>query len=97
MKVLVYGNRKTEDVLYDVSTPAKRGKAFLKVFRLLDKEWDVYSDLDEPDLQTREARWKDLRDKARAGDAEAAEALLMQRSRLHYEYEQIHFTEVTRL
>jgi len=36
-KVLVYGNRKSDDILIDASTPEKEAAAFLKLFNYLDK------------------------------------------------------------
>lgn len=47
MRVLVYGNRKQDDVIYDVSTPEKEAAAFLLLFKMLDEDWEVYTDLDD--------------------------------------------------
>ena len=47
-KILRYGNRKTDDVVWDISTPQKEEKAFRELFAILKDEWQVYSDLEEP-------------------------------------------------
>jgi hypothetical protein len=61
MRLLVYGNRKSDDVMYDISTPEKKAAAFLKVFKLLDKDWQVYGDLDYlKEMETCEACAKDI-------------------------------------
>lgn len=49
MRVLVYGNRKQDDVIYDVSTPEKEEAAFRTLFKLFDEEWQVYSELKDVD------------------------------------------------
>lgn len=45
MKILIYGNRKQDDVLYDISTPEKEEAAFRAVFKTLDEKWHVYSEI----------------------------------------------------
>jgi hypothetical protein len=44
-KVLMYDNRKCNPEIWDVSTPELKSKAFLNLFKLLDEDWEVYSDL----------------------------------------------------
>jgi hypothetical protein len=44
MKVLVYGNRKSEE-MWDASTPEKEEAAFKALFKFLDEEWDCYCEL----------------------------------------------------
>lgn len=46
-QILIYGNRKAEDVFWDISTPELRAAAFLDLFKYLDEVWSVYLDLDE--------------------------------------------------
>jgi hypothetical protein len=46
MNVLIYGHRKTEPVMYDISTPEKELAAYLIVFQTLE-DFGVYADLDE--------------------------------------------------
>ena len=84
-KVLVCGNRKSDDIIIDVSTPEKELAAFLKLFKYLDEEWSCYCDLD---TAVQEQRYE----RAKAGDAIAAKALL--RSRQSYEYEEWHFANI---
>jgi hypothetical protein len=45
-KVLVYGNRKSEQVLVDVSTPDLMDLAVYWLFNYLRAEWHAYIDLD---------------------------------------------------
>jgi hypothetical protein len=84
MKVLIYGNRKQDDEIYDISTPEKEAAAYLLLFRLLDEQWEVYCDLP--------ANQKSRYEKAKAGNADAAKRLL--NARKDYEYEEFHFGEV---
>ncbi len=49
MKVLMYENRKCDPSFYDASTPAKESAAYLRFFRHLDDDWDVYCELAEDD------------------------------------------------
>lgn len=85
-KVLVYGNRKADDIAWDASTPELEADAFLKLFNYLDEEWKVYSCED-----LREAEQK-LYDAAKAGDSQAAKKLVTRRK--SYEYEEWHFMDV---
>lgn len=53
MKILIYGNRKQDDAIYDISTPEKEEAAFKAVFATLDGYWRVYADLQnfkEPEI-----------------------------------------------
>ena len=81
--LLIYGNRKQEDIIWDISTPEKRAAGFLALFRFLNEEWDVYQ---PDDLNATEEK---LFNKAVDGDANAAERLLTIRK--NYEYEEWHF------
>jgi len=90
MKVLVYGNRKMDAILWDASTKDLEAAAYLALFTYLDTEWQVYADLkepvawDEPDTPSKQRQWYD---RAAKGDAEAARLLLGWRKARHYEYE----------
>lgn len=79
MKILVYGNRKSDDIYYDASTPEKEDIAYLALFKILDEEWEVYADLEEAH--------RPYYDAARGGDAKAAKKLMYLRRR--YEYEDV--------
>jgi hypothetical protein len=43
-KVLVYQNRKIDDVIFDVSTPELEKIAKTKLFKILDKHWGVFDE-----------------------------------------------------
>lgn len=86
MKVLIYGNRKQDDEIYDISTPEKEAAAFLAVFKTLDEEWQVYT---SGGLNQKQ---KALYADAKRGDAEAAKRLMTMRK--SYEYEEWHYGEV---
>lgn len=60
MKLLIYGNRKQDDEVYDISTPEKESKAFLQLFRCLDEEWQVYSEVGEHKLSPCEPCQKNI-------------------------------------
>lgn len=85
MRVLIYGNRKQDDYIYDVSTPEKEARAFIQLFQYLDEDQDVYAG----DL-TREEEV--LYKRAKEGDADAAKKLLT--ARRTYEYEEWRYGEV---
>ena len=38
-KILVYGNRKSDDIYYDISTPEKEDASYLALFKILDEQW----------------------------------------------------------
>jgi len=84
-KVLIYSNRKTEAHVWNVSTPEKRAKAFLSLFKLLDETWDCYVDL-EYDPGDQDPHEVQLFKSAKEGDAKAAEQLLAGRLDSEYEY-----------
>jgi hypothetical protein len=84
--LLIYGNRRQEDIIWDISTPEKRAAGFLALFRFLNEEWDVYQPDDLNAVQEK------LFNKAVEGDAVAAEHLLIIRK--NYEYEEWHFGEL---
>ena len=46
-QVLIYENRKIDPIVWDVSTLELRAKAFMELFRIIDKDWEAYSDLDD--------------------------------------------------
>lgn len=81
MKILIYGNRKQDDEYYDISTPGKELAAYLKVFKTLDEDWDVYSADDLSDGHQK------LYDAAKGGDGESAKRLINLRHT--YEYEEV--------
>ena len=87
MKVLIYGNRKQGDDIYDISTPEKEAAAYLLLFEDLDIEWHVY---ECGDLSAVHKKWYK---EAKAGNADSAKKLL--NSRRSYECEEFHFGEVT--
>ena len=62
MKILIYGNRKQDPDMYDISTPEKEAAAYLKLFNYLDEHWQVYCDLEDDveDLVVCEACTKEL-------------------------------------
>lgn len=84
MKILVYGNRKSPDVYYQIDTPERELAAYLTFFRELDGYWQCYLDANKAHSI--------LVEKARLGDGEAAKKLL--KSRKNYEYEYVHEEEV---
>lgn len=84
MSVLIYGNRKQDDEIYDISTPEKEAAAFLLLFKTLDEDWQVYGELNK--------REKELYKAAKAGDANAAKRLLTMRK--GYEYEEWRYGNV---
>ena len=84
MRILIYGNRKQDDEIYDISTPEKEAAAFLRLFKTLDNEWQVYTELNKKE--------KELYRAAKNGDSNAARRLLT--ARKNYEYEEWHYGEV---
>jgi hypothetical protein len=96
--VLIYGNRKQDDMIWLFTTPTERRAAILSLFRYLDTYWKVYQDLDDLDAETdkqlvlsetlpksEEEEQRDLLLEARAGDADAAFKLLKWRNDSEYE------------
>lgn len=47
-RVLVYGNRKSDSVIWDASTPKLEEKAFKALFKVLET-WEVYGELIDPE------------------------------------------------
>jgi hypothetical protein len=45
-RVLIYENRKSSKIIYDISAPELENRAFLSLFKVLDEDWQVYSNLD---------------------------------------------------
>ena len=45
MRVLIYGNRKQDDDIWDISTPELEEAAYRELFKTLDEYWQVYADL----------------------------------------------------
>lgn len=78
-KVLVYGNRKMDDMCWDASTPILESLAYLKLFTYLD-ECEMYCEMSK-EQQKLYTRVKELR------DATAAKQLLVQRKQQGHEYE----------
>jgi len=91
--VLIYSNRKVDARVWNISTPEKRKKAFLSLFRLLSSEWDAYADFElfPEDQPVEQMNPYDL---AKLGDAAAAEELLTIRRDRNYEYEYWSISEV---
>jgi predicted ABC-class ATPase len=79
-KILLYENRKSDPVAFDASTPELENTAFLKLFKLLDEDWQVY---ECGDMTAIHNQWYHLA--KNRGDAEAAKKLL--KARRNYEYE----------
>jgi hypothetical protein len=46
-KLLIYGNRKQDDDIWDISTPELEEAAYRELFKTLDGYWGVYADLAE--------------------------------------------------
>lgn len=88
--ILVYGNRKQDDVAWDISTPEARKEGFVALFNYLKDEWQVYS-ADYWGGTSQEKTQKELYRLALEGDGEAAEKLLKMRQR--YEYEEWNILE----
>ncbi|MGH9426001.1 MAG: hypothetical protein ACRD2L_06840 [Terriglobia bacterium] len=84
MKVLVYGNRKQGDMMWDVSTPEKEDAAFLALFRYLGDVWKVYSTLNE-DLKDREREFKELEEVLDAYAKKSVPAALMKTAKMKLE------------
>lgn len=80
MEILVYSNRKTDPIYWDISTPEQRATAFLDLFRILRDEWDVYAQINRSSL-----REQALFEQAGQGDGRAAERLLTLRKNDEYE------------
>lgn len=78
MKVLIYGNRKSPDQIFDASTPEKEAAAYKKIFEELDGYWCVYDE-----VTGTQKRWYEA---AKAGDAVAMKKLMT--ARKTYEYEE---------
>lgn len=109
MKVLVYSNRKIDNMIWDASTPEKELAAHLALFKELDGYWQCYGELEEEeeDFETgtgtknlQEAWYRRQAKKerewyklAKEGDAEAAKALVTARSQAGAEYEYFELIE----
>ena len=90
-KVLVYSNRKIDPIIIDASTPEKEAAAFLKLFKHLDEDWQVYSAVPGN-------VWEQKRiNLARSDDAQAAKELFIRRKNEEYEqwYESQMFDPLT--
>jgi hypothetical protein len=85
MLTLIYGNRKIDDVKWDITAPEARSKAFLELFRMLKGQWSVYASAYWGETKEEQKLQKELYRKASKGDAAAAEQLLTMR--IEYEYE----------
>lgn len=82
---LIYGNRKQDDMKWDISTPELRAKAFLELFNFLKQTWKVYTCGYWGESVEEQNEQRDLYQRAMNGDAAAAEKLLTMR--IDYEYE----------
>ena len=107
-QVLIYENRKIDPIVWDVSTLELRAKAFMALFKILDVDWEAYSDLDDECVEegcshsctyhkviesTRpNLDQQGLYAAAKDGNAKAAEQLLQMRR--DYEYENWVITEM---
>lgn len=84
--LLVYGNRKSDLYIWDITTAAKRDAAIRALFTLLDDDWQVYGDLAEPlawdAAETNQRVWYR---QAKAGDVDAMADLLTARRQHEYE------------
>ena len=78
MKVISYGNRKSDQILWDASTPELEAAAHLALFRYL-KEYGVY------EASPPNKKEKPFFEKALNGDAHAAGLLLSLRKQYEYE------------
>lgn len=83
-KVLLYENRKSDPMVWDVSTDEGKERAFRELFQHLRDVWDVYGDWSRGNKQDAE-RQKSLFDLAQTGDATATERLLRLRNNFEYE------------
>lgn len=83
-KILVYGNRKSDDLFYDASTLDRENAAYLALIKVLDEDWDVYQDL-SPQHEA-------LLTQAKNGNADSARRLITARRR--YEYENVYEAEL---
>ena len=67
-KVLIYENRKTDPYGWDISTSKLEREAYLSLFTLLDKKWQLFESLGVMQSQ--------IYAKAKQGDCEAARSVL---------------------
>lgn len=77
MKVLIYGNRKQDDMMWDASTPEQEDAAFLALFRYIGDVWKVYSTLNA-DLKDTEKDLKELEEVSAAYTKKSMPAALME-------------------
>jgi hypothetical protein len=92
-KVLIYGNRKQDDMCWDVSTPELRSRAFLELFKYLKECWSVYECDYWGSSPKEKATQKNLFKEACEGNPQSAEKLLTQRQSYEYESFKIINTE----
>lgn len=92
MKVLIYDNRKIDPIVIDASTEEAELAAFMALFKYLNDEWQVYSDLEDiGDEDARHSRAQAaLYKKAIDGCAKSTRALLLARRSYEYEYCSLH-------
>jgi len=63
MKVLIYGNRKQDDMMWDASTPEKEKAALRQLFECLDESWQVYGEIkDTKEVKRQEKKVEELRE-----------------------------------
>jgi hypothetical protein len=80
-KVLMYQNRKSSPLVWDISTSEKENQAYLALFKYLDESWQVYSDL----IDLSEPKKPSLSLEVITGLPDGS--LKDQAKREHYEYE----------
>lgn len=61
MEILLYGNRKQNNVAWDISNLEKRKIGFFELYKYLRDPWRLWDN---------DSRYTDLRNRAEAGDAE---------------------------
>lgn len=88
MKILIYGNRKQDPDVYDISTPEKELAGYLMLFNILDQDWNVYDEIKSEKSMYKKSSLG-LLEEARKGNAESARLLLNRRKVNEYEDFQI--------
>jgi len=105
-RVLIYGNRKSDDTVWAFTTETERRGAILALFHILDEDWEVYADLDQHDddaqavlpgfaPRNEQAEQRALLRAARTGDSDAAYNLLKRRE--DYQYEEWRILPINRV
>ena len=84
-RVLIYANRKSDLMVWD-ATGDKQRQAFYALFEHLNKEFRVYSDIEQPGDSPRSRLLYRYYQSAKEGDMDSAMRLLA--ARRSYEYEE---------